>query len=157
MKKLFNKLQKNNLTISFAESMTAGYLSYSIAKNSGASNVLIGSIVAYNTNIKLNILKVKQETINKYTVVSKEVADEMALNLQQIITSDIYVSITGNAGPTFEKNTNNLIFYSTIIFQNKTYNITHQFKTNDRNKNIIQAKNIIASQIIKIIENVCIN
>ena len=68
MKKLFNKLHKHNLTISFAESMTAGYLSYSIAKNSGASNVLIGSIVAYNTNIKLNILKVKKILIISYFI-----------------------------------------------------------------------------------------
>ncbi len=93
-------LSRKNLSISFAESCTGGLLTGELAQIPGASKFLKGGIVAYNTQIKIDILKIPQELINKYSVVHEEVAKAMAQNVRQLMKSDYAVATTGNAGPT---------------------------------------------------------
>ena len=66
---------------------------------SGASYYFKGSVVAYSSSIKENILRVNPETIKKFSVVSSNVANEMALETKKILNSDYAISTTGNAGP----------------------------------------------------------
>ena len=148
---MFKLLKEKGLTISVAESMTGGLLSYYLTKNPGASNIFMGSIVAYTKYIKINILKVKAETISNYSIVSKEVALEMAKGLRDLIDSNIYVSITGNAGPTFEENTNNLNCFIAILWENCEKVIEYNFKTNLSIKNMRKVVEIIENEIIKMI------
>ncbi|WP_375239133.1 competence/damage-inducible protein A [Aurantibacter sp.] len=93
------KLTKENFTIAFAESCTGGKLTEVFTKRQGASNYLKGSLVCYATQSKIDLLGVFEETINKYSVVSEQVAIEMAEQVRQKFNSDIGVSTTGNAGP----------------------------------------------------------
>ena len=93
------KLIKSNYTLSVAESLTGGLLSSRLTSFPGASNFFKGSVTAYNTNVKINTLGVNKKTIKNHSVVSKEVADEMASNIKNILNSDFSVSTTGNAGP----------------------------------------------------------
>ncbi len=95
-----NKLTETKQTIAFAESCTGGRLVSDLAQIAGASAFLMGGIVAYNTSVKINVLKVDNNIIDKYSVVSEEVAKQMAINVRKIMKSDIGVAITGNAGPT---------------------------------------------------------
>ena len=94
------KLIKSNYTLSVAESLTGGLLSSRLTSFPGASNFFKGSVTAYNTNVKINTLGVNKTTIKNHSVVSKEVADEMASNIKNILNSDFSISTTGNAGPT---------------------------------------------------------
>ena len=94
------KLIKSNYTLSVAESLTGGLLSARLTSFPGASNFFKGSVTAYNTNVKINTLGVNKKTIKNHSVVSKEVADEMASNIKNILNSDFSISTTGNAGPT---------------------------------------------------------
>tara|TARA_Y200000002_G_scaffold157260_2_gene130062 strand:+ start:1246 stop:2493 length:1248 start_codon:yes stop_codon:yes gene_type:complete len=94
------KLIKSNYTLSVAESLTGGLLSSRLTSFPGASNFFKGSVTAYDTNVKINTLGVNKKTIKNHSVVSKEVADEMASNIKNILNSDFSVSTTGNAGPT---------------------------------------------------------
>ena len=64
-----------------------------------SSNYFKGSVVAYNTLVKKNVLKVNADLILKHSVVSVEVANEMALGAKKIFDTDYAIATTGNAGP----------------------------------------------------------
>ena len=95
--KLVRKLENLKYHISFAESMTGGLLSSTIVDVSGASNVLEKSFVTYSNKAKVELLNVCPETIEKYDVVSIEVAKEMVLGLFQLTNSEVCASVTGYA------------------------------------------------------------
>lgn len=90
-------LKQKGLTISFAESMTGGALASHLTRIPGASHVFKGSIVCYDTDIKINILNVTKTLIDTYGVVSKEVSQDMAIKCQDLFESSIAVSVTGYA------------------------------------------------------------
>jgi nicotinamide-nucleotide amidase len=96
-------LSEKNQTLSLAESCTGGSISSRITAEAGASKFLKGTIVAYNVAIKKKILHVPEETIQRYSVVSSEVAREMAMRCQILFESDYAIATTGNAGPTTDK------------------------------------------------------
>ncbi len=93
-------LTESGKTISFAESCTVGLLVSGLAQIPGASKFLMGGVVAYNTHIKIDVLKVDAKLIEKYSVVHEKVARAMAENVRELMHSDIGVATTGNAGPT---------------------------------------------------------
>jgi nicotinamide-nucleotide amidase len=92
-------LNERKLTISTAESCTGGELAKMITSNSGSSKHFIGGIVPYATDKKIEILKVSKETVDQFTVVSEQVASEMAKGCQKLFDTDISLSTTGVAGP----------------------------------------------------------
>ena len=67
---------------------------------SGASAYFKGSVVSYATDAKINVLGISKDVIAQHSVVSKEVASTMALNVQKIMQADYAIATTGNAGPT---------------------------------------------------------
>lgn len=101
MKRNFDSLKeiliKNNLKISAGESCTGGLISSYLTDIDGASNFLEQGFVTYSPEAKQKFLKIKKKTIDKFGVVSKEVAEEMAEGLLQY--ADIGISTTGYAGP----------------------------------------------------------
>jgi nicotinamide-nucleotide amidase len=92
-------LNEKDLTISTAESCTGGYLAQMLTSNPGSSKYFIGGVVAYATQKKTDILHVSEGTIERFTVVSREVSREMADGCQSLFKSDISLSTTGVAGP----------------------------------------------------------
>lgn len=92
-------LDEKNKTIATAESCTGGKIAQVITSVAGASNYFKGSIVSYSTQSKIEVLKVSSEIIKQYSVVSAEVAVEMAKQAKIIFQSDYAIAITGNAGP----------------------------------------------------------
>lgn len=93
-------LSEKQITLATAESCTGGKISQLISTVPGASACFNGGIVAYSNQIKIDVLKVNSDTIQKFSVVSKEVAKEMALNCRSIFNTDYAIATTGNAGPT---------------------------------------------------------
>jgi nicotinamide-nucleotide amidase len=96
-------LTKNKQTIATAESCTGGNIAHKITTVPGASAYFIGSIVSYDIAIKLNELKIDKELIDKYSVVSAEVATAMAKSIQQKFKTNYAIATTGNAGPTTDE------------------------------------------------------
>ena len=86
-------------TLSTAESLTGGGLSSAFTDPPGASHVFMGGITAYRTEIKIKELHVPPEIIEKYGVVSSQVADAMAQGAQKVFGSTWAISTTGVAGP----------------------------------------------------------
>ena len=94
-----NLLKEKNASLATAESFTGGRLASIFTKNAGSSAFFKGSVVAYATEAKVNILGVSQELIDKNSVVSNEVACEMARKVKALYQTDYAIATTGNAGP----------------------------------------------------------
>ncbi len=92
-------LKEKKITLSVAESCTAGLLSKVITDVPGSSKYFVGGIVSYSDRIKEDILGVSDKTLNKFGAVSSQTAQEMALGALKELDSDIAISITGIAGP----------------------------------------------------------
>ncbi len=99
MKYLINKLKKNRLKISVAESCTGGLLASKITSKDGASKVFDLGLITYSNEAKIKILKVKKNIIKRYGAVSYECCIAMVNNLSKISGANINISITGIAGP----------------------------------------------------------
>lgn len=97
--KLVNLLRKNNISISTAESITGGMIGSSIVNIPGASDIYEEGYITYSNRIKNKILNVKEESLNKYTAVSKEVCKEMLVNLKKMTNTNSAIVVTGYAGP----------------------------------------------------------
>jgi nicotinamide-nucleotide amidase len=122
-----DKLKSEKLTIAFAESMTAGMLFNEFSKVSGASEVLKGSLVTYNPELKISLLNVDPTSIDKFTPESQEVATEMVKGLAKIISADIAIAVTGLAsegGSESPEKPVGTVFIS-LLYKNKL----HEFKT----------------------------
>lgn len=99
LKEIIEKLKNKNWHISFAESITGGLCASTLISIGGASKVISESLVTYSNEAKMKYLNVSSKTIDKYTVVSEEVAKEMAEGLNKLTKSEVCVSLTGLAGP----------------------------------------------------------
>jgi len=95
---------QNNLTLGSVESFTGGLFASEITSISGASGFFKGSVVTYATEEKTKVVGVDEEIVNKFGVVSKEVAEEMAVKGKKLLNVDFCVSFTGNAGPSAMEN-----------------------------------------------------
>ena len=103
--KLVNILIENNYHIAFAESCTGGLCASKIINVSNASKVINESFITYSNYAKIKYLNVNPNTIEKYGVVSEEVAKEMAIGVAKTSNSEVGISISGIAGPTGETKT----------------------------------------------------
>ena len=92
-------LTQKGKTIATAESCTGGKIAERITSVSGASNYFRGSVVSYASDTKVTVLGVLQNTINEYSVVSSQVAKEMAIGVKKLMKTDYAIATTGNAGP----------------------------------------------------------
>jgi nicotinamide-nucleotide amidase len=92
-------LMQNKNTLAVAESCTGGKITQELTAVVGASNYFRGGVVSYATETKVSILGVSEETIAQQSVVSGEVAKEMAIGVQKRMKSDYAIATTGNAGP----------------------------------------------------------
>lgn len=93
-------LRLKNLTLASAESCTGGLISKMITDVAGCSDVFEGGVVSYSNDVKMKLLGVKAETLEKHGAVSYETAKEMALGVRQACMADVGISTTGIAGPT---------------------------------------------------------
>ena len=95
-----NLLRERGLTIAIAESSTGGLISHLITNVPGSSGYYKGTVVAYDNEVKIKILGVKRETLEKYKSVSYQTGEEMAQGVREAMGADIGLSETGIAGPT---------------------------------------------------------
>lgn len=99
-KELSDKFWKEGLTLATAESCTAGNIAAVITAIPGSSHFYKGGIVAYSDEVKMNLLGVNPETLEKHGAVSEEVVTEMVKGAMKSMNSDCAVATSGIAGPT---------------------------------------------------------
>jgi len=93
-------LMTKNKTLSLAESCTGGKIAAEITKHPGVSSWFKGGVIPYKTELKTKLLGVPEAFIEKYNVVSVEVAEAMANHACRVLDSDFSIATTGIAGPT---------------------------------------------------------
>ena len=128
-------LRQKGLTMGIVESATGGLISHLITNAPGSSDYYKGSVTAYSNEVKIKIVGVKEDTINKYGAVSHQVAEEMAQGGRKILASDICLvdtGITGPSGATPGKPVG--LFYIGLSHQAGTYSQKHHFQ-GDREQN----------------------
>ncbi len=96
---IVNTLKQKGLTLSAAESCTGGMVSSAIVDYPGASYIFMDGIVSYANEAKMKFLGVKKETLEKYSAVSCQTAEEMCRGVALRSNTDIGISTTGYAGP----------------------------------------------------------
>jgi nicotinamide-nucleotide amidase len=101
MEKLFDlaravaaAVQADGRTVAVSESITAGTLATALAAAPEASTWFRGSIVAYHTDMKRDVLGVTSAAI-----ISRECAREMAEGALRLTGADLVVATTGVGGP----------------------------------------------------------
>jgi len=92
-------LNEKGMTLTTAESCTGGLVSNRITDVPGSSAVFTHGYVTYADAAKVQLLSVKEETLEAHGAVSEQVACEMAEGALNASGADIAVSVTGIAGP----------------------------------------------------------
>ena len=93
-------LTQRQQTLSTAESCTGGVIASRFTAMAGASAYFNGGVIAYANEVKIGILGVNAEDIERYGAVSESVARQMAEGARQATGSDYAIATTGIAGPT---------------------------------------------------------
>jgi len=96
---LVTRLSDSGLTIAAAESLTGGLVCSALVDVPGASAVLRGSVTAYATELKAQVLGVDDARLASVGPVDAQVAQEMADGVAQLLGADVAVATTGVAGP----------------------------------------------------------
>ena len=100
VQRIANVFIQKEETLSLSESCTGGAITNQITALAGVSAFFIGSTVPYATKSKSTVLGVNKKLVEDYSVVSKEVAEAMAVQSQKLFNTNYAVSTTGIAGPT---------------------------------------------------------
>ena len=97
--KIGELLKAKKMTLSTAESCTGGSIAALITSVPGSSEYFKGGVVAYSNEVKMNMLHVSPETLQKYGAVSRETVIEMAQGVMESMKTDCAVATSGIAGP----------------------------------------------------------
>ncbi|GLK17591.1 CinA family protein [Herbiconiux flava] len=103
-RRVVETLTARHVTIGVAESLTGGLLAAALVEVPGASAVLRGGVIAYDTRIKHSVLGVDAEVLAAHGPVHPDVALQMAVGVRTALVVDgeepwIGLSTTGVAGP----------------------------------------------------------
>ena len=92
-------LRTAGATVATAESLTGGLVCSTLVGIAGASDVVLGGIVAYAAEAKIELLDVDAELIDDRGTVDPDVAAQMAFGAQEQFNATYGLSTTGVAGP----------------------------------------------------------
>lgn len=150
MKRVVNKLIKENKTISTMESCTGGLLASSITNVEGSSQILKFSAVTYSNEFKIK-MGVNPKTIVEYSVYSMNVAKEMSKQISEYTDSNYGVGITGKLNSVDINNPygeDNIVY---ISIYDRDKNKYYTKKVNVLNKNRMSCKKDVVHIIDKML------
>lgn len=96
---LLAELRASGRTIAVAESCTGGLVGKRLTDRPGASDVVLGGVIAYANAVKVEALGVSDTVIADHGAVSEQVAEAMARGAADRFGADTSVAVTGVAGP----------------------------------------------------------
>lgn len=148
-------LTKNNKTISIMESCSGGGVANAITNIEGASEIFKFGAVTYSNEYKIK-MGVDKKIIDKYSVYSRETADEMSKTISLYTSSNYGIGITGKLNRVDKYNLygkNNIVYISIYDKDsNKYYNSVVECACTNRKEN----KEEVINKIIIMLENILI-
>ncbi|MBE7629685.1 competence/damage-inducible protein A [Tenacibaculum piscium] len=139
-KRVGDLLSIKNKTVSTAESLTGGKIGASLVAIAGSSAYFKGGFITYTAELKQQLLGVSKQTIQEFSVVSEQVAKEMAMGCLNKLQTDYAIAVTGNAGPTTDVTDKNVgVVYIAIATKNATKNNVevHEFNFGQPREKVI--------------------
>ncbi|MEU2346212.1 CinA family protein [[Kitasatospora] papulosa] len=97
--RVLRRLQERGETLAVAESLTGGLVAAELTDVPGASQSFRGSVTAYATALKRDVLGVDGALLDERGAVDPSVAEAMASGVRRVLDADWGVSTTGVAGP----------------------------------------------------------
>lgn len=121
------------LTLAVAESLTGGLLTAEFVRPPGASAVLVGGIVAYDTELKASLLGVDSALLAQHGPVHPLVAEQMATGVRERLAvdgkpADVGISTTGVAGPDPQQDKQPGLVYIGIAIHDRVESIELQLE-----------------------------
>ncbi|MDB5199445.1 MAG: nicotinamide-nucleotide amidohydrolase family protein [Chitinophagaceae bacterium] len=138
-------LTTKHLTLSVAESVTAGHLQAAFSSAIDAAKFFQGGITAYNAGQKTKHLNIEPIAALEDDCVTEKVACEMALQVNQLFISDYGIAITGYATKMPEKGLNDLFAFFAIANKKEILSV----KKITTNKERVDAQIDYTTQVIK--------
>jgi len=96
---IIDALRQRGETLCTAESITGGYISSTVVRISGASDVFVGGLTAYSDEVKVAHLNVDPKLIKEHSSISEQVVEAMAQGALQTFGTTWAIATTGVAGP----------------------------------------------------------
>lgn len=149
---LGNLLKSKKLSLSTAESCTGGGVAAAITSVAGSSEYFMGGIVAYSNDVKVSLLHVSSETLEKYGAVSRETVMEMAAGAMNTLKTDCAIATSGIAGPgggSLEKPVGTI--WIAVAYKNEIVTVM-QTGDNGRAKNVQNAIQNAMNLLIEILK-----
>jgi len=136
-------------TLSVAESLTGGALGKEITSVSGASAYFLGGVISYHEDVKISELEVSPETVKDHTVVSEEVAVQMAKGSLIKFGSTYSIAATGLAGPNSDVSAKQIgtVF---IAVANKDHVICQQFNFGGDRDGVVRRTVLAALNMLRL-------
>jgi len=149
---LGKRLQEKGLTIGTAESCTGGNIAHLITSIAGSSAYFKGAVVSYANEVKVNVLGVSKNNLDKFGAVSEEVVFDMANGVLKLLNVDCAIAVSGIAGPdggSHEKPVGT-VWICTIY---NGHRITKQYQFGKhRESNITRASNTAMLQLLAMLK-----
>ncbi|MFI1971308.1 damage-inducible protein CinA [Streptomyces cinnamoneus] len=92
-------LLERGQSVAAAESLTGGLVAAELTTAPGASRAVRGSVTAYATEVKCDVLGVDEGLLAQRGAVDGEVARQMARGVRTLLRADWGLATTGVAGP----------------------------------------------------------
>ena len=116
---LFKKLKEKKITVSAAESCTAGYLSYLLTMLPGSSKIFKGAVIVYSLESKNKLFNIPYSLLNRTDGVCRRICIILAKNVKKQFTTDIGLSVVGFAGPKAKKGIKVGTVYIGVSYKNQ--------------------------------------
>jgi nicotinamide-nucleotide amidase len=147
-------LKERKQTTSTAESCTGGYIAHLLTLDAGASSNYKGTVVCYDNEVKIDVLKVDRKMIDELGAVSEPVVIQMAKGALETLKTDYCIATSGIMGPDggSEKKPVGMVW---VAVGNKDRIVTKEFQFRfDRVRNIeltaINALNLLRKFILEV-------
>lgn len=144
-------LNRNKLSVTTAESCTAGMAAALMANVSGCGSALHSGYIAYTEEAKIAILGVNPQTIDGYGLTSEEVAREMALGALSRTSATLALSITGTAES--DDCLNGVVCFAYALRTSLGYRLMSETQSFDGPRN--QVRTAAAHYAVLALPNVC--
>ena len=92
-------LKERKQTASSAESCTGGYIAHLLTLDAGASSNYKGTVVCYDNQVKIDVLKVSKKDIDELGAVSEPVVIQMVKGALEVLKTDYAIATSGIMGP----------------------------------------------------------
>lgn len=142
-------LLKNGLTIAAAESLTAGLFQSELAEISGVSGTLVGGVVTYTEQAKIQQLGFTRTFLDEVGVVSEACAVAMAKSVRHKFATNIGVGLTGVAGPQTHDNKPVGTVWVALALSEDDVVTREMHLSGTRNTNRIRAVKLTCSLLMK--------